>query len=215
MSDFTQKQHIVRGYVSAPSKPPFFDLEVTAITHGHGRVVWGCDVRTFRNGDPLAIKYPKSRYGLDRWIFEVLNPAFCTLDEWEAARYKYFEGAGTIDMYGPYPSDGIWGMKMLLQTFPECDYLPCCEDFLLWLRMNHQAWESAPMAAYASLEAYNRMMEEMAREKVETQAEVDKAVDEHVAYCRTHADEINASDTRETFLITPDGQPWRREQVNA
>lgn len=182
-------------------------------------MVWGCDARTFRNGDPNAIKYPWTRYGLDRWIFETWSEPFCSPDEWELARYKYFEEAGqTIDMFGPYPHEGIWGMKMpLISSDPRefGAYMPCSQAFLDWLRMNHHAWLSAPTGAYASLDNYNRMMEQMAQEEKERQAEVDKAVEDHISWTRAHADEINAADTRVSVLITPDGQPWKRETLNA
>lgn len=224
-------------YVKAPRKPDNFDLRVMEITGGRARVVWGMDVFTFRNGDPKAVKYPWTKFGVDRFILEAWRAPFCTEDEWEKARYRKLGGLelpeptneaeyayiremrmlaggeGTmVDMSGPYPAGGIWGMIMpILDMRPDHfgGYLPCSEDLLRWIQLNHQAWENGPQGKAASLQAYNQMMDQMMKEQEEIEAEAERGADEHSAWVRAHEDQLNAGTTRESILLTPSGQPWR------
>lgn len=227
-------------YVPAPLKPEGFDAEVDRITHGFGRVEWGCDLFTFRNDNPKAVKYPWGRFGISRWIYEVWTPAFCTEDEWNAARYRFFAntelidwndpalpanpqaqekyleylGLGKlVDMAGPYPHEGIWGMKMPLVDMSPNNfggYVPCSRDFLEWLRLNDYAWRTGPQGKQASLEAYNRMMDELDAEEKLRLAETEQRAEKHSEWVHAHEAEINAAPTRSQFILTPDGQPWRK-----
>jgi hypothetical protein len=203
------------SYVESPRKPDNFDLQVMEITGGRGRVVWGQDLFIFRNGNPNAVKYPTwGAFGPDRWIFEAWRAPFCTEAEWEAARYRYFEEVDkTIDMTGPYPHNGIWGMVMpLVDMSPDNfgGYIPCSEAFLEWLRFNHQAWEKGPQGKTASLVAYNQMMDELDAEEKLRKEETERRVALHSEWVHAHEAELNAEPTRVSVILTPNGQPWRK-----
>jgi hypothetical protein len=207
-------------YIPAPSKPEKFDDEVSRITGGRGRCVWGCDVRM--DNRPDLLKYAKfAPFGIDRWVFEVkINMDAFPRDEWERDRYKAVDGA-LQDVLGPYPNQ-MWGMKMPLMDFQNnCGYMPCDERFLEWLRRNHHAWMTSPQGKFASVQAYRKMVEDMELEQKTRNEETERNADEIAEYCNTNREKINAGASRHSvligdrpMLITPDGRPWSSDQVH-
>lgn len=78
------------------------------------RLVWGMDARTFRNGNPSAMKYMNPRDSGLGWACFVLERfaevGFYNKVEWETERFGPDE-AGTdkrIDYLGPYPNRGCY-----------------------------------------------------------------------------------------------------------
>lgn len=207
-----KKNLFSKCYVASPRKPDNFDDEVRKITGNRGRIVWGCDVRSDSN--PQLLKYAHiAPFGIDRWVFETrINMDAFPREKWEESRNQIIVQSGT-DAMGDYPRQ-MWGMKMpLVDMTPgnEGGYLPCNKQFLDWLRFNHYAWENAPSGKFASVEAYAKMMADTAQEQKEREAEAESNANDLIEYIETNRDAINASQTRSSVLVTPDGQPWQRE----
>ena len=114
-------------YQPAPYKPEWFDKELAKIggLNPYGepnfRVVWGMDEKTFRDGDPNAIKYlaaDSDHLGRPSWILEEWWSAFRvgTFADWERNRYFFNEEGKKIDLIGEYPSRGMYWLFCLLEN---------------------------------------------------------------------------------------------------
>jgi hypothetical protein len=203
-------------YAPAPAKPPYFDKEVTRIGGRNPylqpilKVGWGMDLRTFRNDDPNAIKYPGPRgIGLDRWVLEAWKPIefWGTPIQWEANRYFTDNTGKRIDALGEYPSRGMYVMSHIFFGI-DMGFLPCDEGALQFIEQRHQEFLNKPLNAYTTIEAYKKLQENMAREQEASLAQREKEADEWGDYCATHAEEINRNPVfsfpKDKLIVTPD-----------
>lgn len=212
-----------RVYVPPPAKPAYFDTCV-AFAGGRNpygeprlRVEWGMDLRTFRNGDPQAIKYPGPwGLGMDRWVLECWRPAefFGSPQAWEAHRYFNDKNTGMkVDSFGPYPTRGMYTMVIPFVTAPpnEGRYLPCGEDALAFINFNRQLFESRPLNAYTSLEAYARLQEDMEREQEEGWRKAAEESQSIKDYVHAHETELNRNPVH-SFPLWPTRKLLRGNQ---
>lgn len=207
----------VRGRSEAPSKPIYFDQSLlmiggkTPTGEPLYKVGWGWDLRTFRNGNPEALKYPGPF--LNRWIWEKWMPPtfFGSKKQWEERRWSRSADGKSIDLLGDFPSKGMYGMKMPLIT-PQGGFIPLGSSVLEFIDMVHQGDLSQGWNVYSDAKLYAKLQEQMADEEARMQAEADKEAEEHGDYVRAHEGEINASQNSVQFfrpaqsLWTPNGE---------
>lgn len=196
MHDELDKNLFSRRYVPALSKPEGFDEEVRRISNGLLRVEWGMDLRTFRNGNPDAIKYLGPwGLGIDRWILEVVRPAefFGKREDWEAEQTQAQLAAGR-DVMGDYPSRGMWVMVMPLLVGPpkgRGEYIPCSEDVLEWIRFNHRYFEQNGPGAHSSAQIHRESLEAAEIEQQEGWQRANDEADKHAEYVNSHYHDLN------------------------
>jgi hypothetical protein len=190
-----------KRYVPPPAKPEGFDQALTLIggRNPYGepnlRVSWGWDLRTFRNGNPNALKYPGP--GLERWILEKWTPPsfFGSPKQWEQHRYFYANGQ-RIDALGDFPSRGMYTLSQILcaaglhGTKPG-DFIPLSSDVLNYIEMLQQEFNSRTLNVYSSAKDYRRLQDEMAREEELSNQETEREADALGDYISTHQEEIN------------------------
>lgn len=203
-----------RRYVSAPSKPEFFDrsLELMAGKNLYGdpllKVGWSCDLRMFRNGNPEAIKYP----GWECWVLEKYVPAefFEPRWDWENKRYRRVNGK-RVDALGPFPSGRTTANYIMATPLANPDGSPVTlgSDVLLWIDMNKDSLLHRVPSAYESLAAYSKLQENMARQEEEMWAKMDEETSDFDDYITRNQDHINRNPVF-TFpsktLWTPEGE---------
>lgn len=141
-----------------------------------------------------------------------MPPAFFGSDRmWEERRYMRTGEGKTIDLLGPFPSRGMYGMKMPLTT-KEGAFLPLDNGTLEFINMVHQNDFSVGQNVYSDAKLYARLQEQMAEEEARMMAEADKEAEEHGDYVHAHEEEINASENAAQFfrpaqsLWTPNGE---------
>lgn len=126
---------IEKQYIPAPQSAEKFNQKLGRLSgfapNGQPRlrVVWGMDEKTFRAGNPSAIKYPsydKTHVGMPFWILEQwYPPTMFDPIAWETDRFE-----NGVDLMGEFPSNGFYGM--LTPLFNENhEYLPLSGDALL------------------------------------------------------------------------------------
>lgn len=212
MTDQLPQLEKVRGRSEAPSKPIYFDQSLlliggkTPTGEPLYKVGWGWDLRTFRNGNPEALKYPGPF--LNRWIWEKwLSPGFFgSPKQWEERRWLRSTDGQSVDLLGEFPRKGMYGMKMPLIT-PDGGFIPLSSSVLEFIDMIHQSDYSQGWNVYSDAKLYARLQEQMAEEEARMLAEADKEAEEHGDYVRAHEFEIN---TNPAFsmptLWTPQGE---------
>jgi hypothetical protein len=176
------------------------------------KVSWGWDLRTFRNGNPEALKYPGP--GLERWILEKWTPPsfFGSPKDWEKHRYFRSPSGKKIDALGEYPHRGMYTLAQILcaaglhGTKPG-DYIPLSSDVLLYIESLQAEFNSRTLSCYSSAKLYRKLQDEMAREEEQEWIEAEREADELGAYIATHQDEINRNPVFSfPTLWTPSGE---------
>lgn len=214
------KARFSRSYVSAPEKPPGFDVTVGrtgGYAHSHVprcRVRWGMDLRTFRNNNPKAIKYPRPYpVGPDRWIIEAWRPPefFGNETEWNAVRYADTE-YGLVDRIGPFPRQGMYVFVIPLCK-PDGTFLPCDEGVLDFIALKRWEFENQTWNVYKTAQSYAELQEEMAKEEEAAMAAADAESDEFYDYVMSREERINRNPVfkfpdavKRPTLWTPDGE---------
>lgn len=175
-----------KQYQPAPNKPDWF---VKALTNIGGlnvfgepnlRVVWGMDERTFRGGNPDAIKYLGTtgrELGMPAWILEEWwSPdRLGTPEDWERERYFVNEAGKRTDAIGEYPSRGkYWLFEMLIGVDGRPSALT--ESTLDYIRM---LWTNRlePQNATDNAKRYREMLDKQAELEKKQELEM-KAQDE-------------------------------------
>lgn len=203
--------------VSAPGKPTFFDQNLRLLGGSNPlgeprlRVSWGWDLRTFRNGDPQALKYPSF---LERWILEqwVVPEFFGSRKQWEINRYIKTADGMSLDLLGDYPSRGSYIFVMAFENSNN-EYVPLTDDALVAVDMLRHHFEKRVEGQFSSAKAYAQVQQEAEMERVRQESETEKRVEEFTDHLRIHEDEINkdviysknVNEGRLT-LWTPDGE---------
>lgn len=208
------------SYSPSPRVPKWFskDLWKFGGSNSFGgpiyRVVWAMDARTFRNGNPNAMKYPNPNdvnlgYACF-WLERYAQPEFFNEVHWRALRYGACEqGTGKIiDYMGPFPQRGDYiGVAPLVKDSDEDDMpyemLPLSRDLLdeLMHRLSPNSLTDK-MSAEGIVAAQERL------KKAKSAAIVEKKLEETYAYYRTNAEKINAEHSRtytglKTFKPSP------------
>ena len=191
-----QKLNKVRAYCEAPAKPDFFDTSLLLIGGKNPlsepmlRVSWGWDLRTFRNGDPQALKYPGPF--LERWILEKWLPAefFGTKRQWEQHRYMKAGDGRHIDLLGEFPRQGSYGMVMPIVD-PDGGFIPLSSDVLLFIDRMQSEFNSRTLNVYSDAKLYARLQEQMAEEEARLEVNVEAKVKSFEDYVVTREGQIN------------------------
>lgn len=214
MSKDLPKLEKVRTRNPAPAKPDYFDRELTKIggTNPHGepmlKVGWGWDLKTIRFGKE-ALKYPGPL--LNRWILEKwLSPKFYGSEKhWEQHRWTTTGTGNKIDLLGPYPRQGQYGMVLPLVTgLGEYISLDDGNAVLEFVRRVQDTFDTSRLLnAYSDAKRYARIQKQMALEEEKQQAEQDKLAAEQYEYFRTHEHELNQERIYSVPSIwTPEGE---------
>lgn len=192
MDDFIQPKFHKR-YVPAPLKPFGFDQSVllmAGMIEGQPRlkVGWSHDLRTFRNDDHNALKYP----GHECWIIEGFMPPslFGTSREWSRCRYNYGADGKKIDAIGPYPGNGMYGFRTAIMT-PVGEYIALDSDVLLWMQMNVESLINVVPDAYKSATAFKELQEKSAADEEKMWATMDEETSDLDDYVAKNQDRIN------------------------
>jgi hypothetical protein len=206
-----------KQYVPAPYKPEWFDGALARI-FGYNRlgqpkmiVEWGCNARTFRNGNPHAVKYPnpaKPSVGIDRWILAEWQPPefFGTPEKWEEVRYYFDDQNRKIDLMGEYPSRGMYTMVMPICT-KEGDYMPLSVHVTSWCESVLKDMHQTTWNEHTALTRLRQQEERIAREMKTDEEAIDHQVDELTDHFNTHGSRIEVVGTREyskNLLATPE-----------
>lgn len=200
LGDFDRSK-FSRTYISPPPKPFWFDGAVArAGGYAHTnvtrcRVEWGMDLRTFRNGNPNAIKYPPPYgKGPDRWILEAWRPPefFGNETQWNASRYTPDQSGTLIDRIGPFPDKGMYVFVMPICT-KDGSYLPCDLGVIQFIEMKLWEFQNITWNVFKTANSYAALQEEMAKEEVAEMAEADAEADEFYDYVMSREGEINQS----------------------
>ena len=204
MSEDLPKLEQVHGYNPAPARPDFFDQSLLLIGGRNPlgqpnlKVVWGWDARTFRNGNPEALKYPGpflNRFILEKW----LPPEFFgSQKQWELHRYHKSGDGKKIDLLGDYPRQGSYGMVMPLTTSTG-EYIPLSSDVLLFIDSMQHEFNSRTLNVYSDAKLFARLQQQMANEQAELEYQQQKAAQTHEDYVRPREGELN----KERLIWTP------------
>ena len=181
--------------IPAPHKPAFFDQNLRLLggsnLFGEARlkIGWGWELRTFRNNDPEALKYPSF---LERWILEQWVPAefFGSKKQWELHRYTKTADGGSLDLLGDYPSRGSYVFVMAFEN-SKGEYLPLTDDALVAVDMLRQHFENRVQNTFTTAEMYARVQQQAEAERVRQELETEREVEEFTDHVRIHEDEIN------------------------
>lgn len=202
----------VRGRVEAPAKPTFFDSSLLLIGGKNPlgepnlKVSWGWDLRMFRNGDDRALKYPGPF--LDRWILEKWLPPdfFGSEKHWEQFRYNKSGDGKNIDLLGPFPRQGQYGMVMPLIT-KDGDFIPLGSEVLVFIDRLRADFESRTLNVYSDAKLYARLQESMAVEEAEMQQEQARIEQDYADYVTKNEFDLNQDKAYSMPTIwTPDGE---------
>lgn len=201
-----------RKRTESPSKPDFFDTSLLLIggknplDEPNLKVSWGWDIKTFRNENPEALKYPGPF--LNRWILEKWLPPefFGSVKHWEQCRYKVRLGQRRIDLLGEYPRRGAYGMVMPL-TDSQGGFIQLGSEVLTFIDWMQADFKSRTLNVYSDAKLYARLQEQMAVEEAEMERQREKESQEHEDYMRTREFDLNQERvySRPT-LWTPDGE---------
>jgi hypothetical protein len=225
MTDELEKLKPPTGYAPAPLKSAGFDDRLLMVggTNPLGepflKVSWGWDLRTFRNGNPDALRYPGPF--LSRWILEQWMPPeiFGKPEDWEKARYLKTGDGKTIDSLGPYPRQGMYGMVMPIiaggvHGTKAGDYMPCDDALMECIEINMPMLRGNIPNAYKSPESYAALQEQMAAEEQSRFDEVDEWAHGYYDEIRSREEQINRNPdfsfskhlVASRNLWTPDGE---------
>ena len=197
-----EKELFGRTYAPAPEYPDYVKKAVTQIggLNFYGepklKIVWGMDERTFRRGNPEAIKYrgPHSpRLGLDRWILEVYREAsfYGTRDDWQLKRYMFDAAGNRVDLLGDYPYRGVYVMSAPICHPTTGEFLPLNEQVVDWIKSEHQKQTLRPFNIYSTLAGLRELEERTAQDEQAEMDEADREADILTDYYNTHWHALN------------------------
>lgn len=186
----------VRGYCEAPAKPDFFDQSLLLIGGRNPlgqpnlKVGWGWDLRVYRNGQADSLKYPGPF--LNRWILEKWLPPdfFGSRKHWELNRYSKSVDGTKMDLLGPYPRQGQYGMVMPLTTALG-DFIPLSSEVLLFIDAMQSEFNSRTLNVYSDAKLYARLQEQMADQEAEVRVQQEKEAQDWEDYVRPREFELN------------------------